>query len=252
MVRHIKGDEPRSADPNGGPRVIVDTYLPYNTGGPEALVQLVIALHSVYNNTFIWRKAIHSTFYQQYSEVVPIRVLNNLTESFAPGDIFIVPDIRHACSTKGWHFPGVATYTYLLGSQQAPSSHGRSECDFLAHDFYLGSGGGIPGVNLSRSLIVRPYVRPSIAAHCLRARDQPKARNYTILVDNDTPPDVQAESIRVCNQTVSSGGALCKVAIVPAGWSPRRWPESVMNELRATSHIILDWQLVGSERLPLE
>ena len=230
----------------------MDTYLPYNTGGPEALVQLAIALHSVYNNTFIWRKAIHQAFYVEYSEVIPIPVLNDLTDEWAPGDIFIVPDIRHACGNKGWHFPGVATYTYLLGSQQSPSAHSRHGCNFLAHDFFLGSGGGIHGVNLSRSLVIRPYVRPSIAEHCNQARHQAKAGNYTVLVDNDTPPDISAKTIQVCNQTVNGGGTLCKVAIVPAGWSSRRWPESDMNHLRATAHIILDWHLVGSERLPLE
>lgn len=56
-------------------RFIVDTYLPFDTGGPEALVQLSIALQSALrargreydeHEAFVWRKKVASRMFTEY------------------------------------------------------------------------------------------------------------------------------------------------------------------------------------------
>ena len=135
----------------GQRRIVIDTYLPYNTGGTEALVQLAIAFHSVYPNTFIWRKAIHRHFLTEYNQSLnSIRTspgkdaLGNLTA----GDIMIVPDLRHWCIGKDegiqrkFNDYGVQLINYLLGIQRAgsmlePREPSQARCSFISHDFWL-------------------------------------------------------------------------------------------------------------------
>ena len=109
------------------PRVVVDTYLPIDTGGPEAstckvaqsvsrpvrcfhqtclhtepyithaqaLVQLALAMRMVHNETYIWRKRVASRLWKEYPSLSAVPTLNGpLDESLRSGDIIIAPDGR--------------------------------------------------------------------------------------------------------------------------------------------------------------
>lgn len=249
----------RSLDPlrtSSQPRIVVDTYLPFNTGGPEALVQLSIALHRVYNNTFVFRKAIHTRLRWEYREIEAVPTLFDLNVSLARNDVFIAPDIRHYCNNPKVDYlleRGVHVYTYLLGMQQAHKafsllSQQREKCFFLSHNFWLSSFH--PQLHLSRSLVVRPYITPRIVNECLLVRHKKSLKRNVILLDPDSPPFVFIH----LNQTCSAvSPPLCEVVQPPPGWSLKgRWSDAQMRLMRSQARIVVDWCLVGSERLPIE
>lgn len=148
--------------------IYVSTYALYNTGGPEALVQLALAL-SLHKNVTIFPVNIHARFIREYPAI------QNLPQRH-PGranaeDIVILPEVER-CKTFGT----ARVFIWLLSYNRRRS---RDSCINIAHNSFIGRYyGNIP--------VIRPYITPSTVEYCRRARNMRQNRS-TVLIDNDSP-----------------------------------------------------------------
>ena len=259
-------------------RFIVDTYLPFDTGGTEAMVQLAISLrHTVPapHEACIWRRRLHPRFYDEYPNItnVPTVHMKEVLESneTRPGDVIIAPDVRsNWCGPQIARQPGVVLYLYVLSSVNLRrlsyySAKYPGRCRFLYHSWRLH--------NLSRaeddpnsSLPLRPYISPSIVAycranrlcqsrsgseseraHCAEALALPPhlgstelPRRPLVLLDSDTTNEIRYFANRACNHSA------CDVVRVT------RKSRKEVKALLLSASIVVDWCMVGTERLPVE
>ena len=266
-------------------RFIVDTYLPYDTGGPEALVQLALALHRVLNvqrrgvphSAHVWRKQVARRNWMEYPGIADVPTIHgDLREHdlTRPGDVIIAPDVRVEACAPWLSQRGVTEFTYVLSvnflpilAKNAHHSLTRS-CRFLHHSFRLSNFSGWDRVAaVPRSLIVRPYISPSIVAFCAATRanrtrlaarapspseasglvgsgDAAHGRGThalpLVLVDNDVKGLVRYHVARACNQS------RCEVVVV------NRFTRQAVMALLARASVVVDWCMVGTERLPVE
>ena len=116
----------------------------------------------------------------------------------------------------------------------------RPHCGFIAHSFWMSSNYSRALVQLPPSMVIRPYISPSISAFCSASPSKSGVASPLILVDSDTSSAVRWELERACNTSV------CEVKRVI------RVPRSQVLQLLARASIVVDWCMVGSERLPIE
>ena len=187
--------------------IYVNTYASFNTGGPEALVQLALALSS-HRNVTIFSVKINSRFIDEYPAIgkLPQRLPRKLDKR----DIVILPEID-SCKKFG----EARVFIWLLSYRSTHS------CAKIAHNSIIGRRfGNIP--------VIRPYITPSTVSFCRHARKMRHNRT-TILIDNDSP------------EFLSRFGTIVK------GYSRPH----LMNML-ANARYIVDWNFVGTERMPVE
>ena len=190
--------------------IYIHTYASVNTGGPEALVQLALAL-SLHKNVTIFPVKIHPHFVHEYPAIVQL-------PQYHPGkanseDIVILPEVE-TCR----RFGSARVFIWLLSYKIKQSRH---SCMNIAHNSFIGRYfGNIP--------VIRPYITPSTVKFCRRARNVRRNRS-TVLIDNDSP------------QAFSQYGTIVK------GYS-----RSHLMHMLANARYIVDWNFVGSERMPIE
>ena len=236
-------------------RFIVDTFLPYDTGGPEALVQLGLALHRALNINgsrvaFIWRKKVHKRMWTEYPGLAAVpTITGDLREKLKAGDVIIAPDIRtDACRvlTPNLTAHNATLYTYLLSSVLVPqlaraAARQPQRCKFISHSHWLSSYSS--RVSIPEGFTIRPYISPSIVKFCQGAHTEPQSpvsSRSLVLVDSDSSGDVRMHAERACNRSQ------CTVVRVI------RKSRLEVQQLLLSALVVIDWCMVGTERLPVE
>ena len=201
--------------------IFVKSLADVNTGGPEALIQLSLAL---WNNgyavkVFPYHKLAHR-FSIEYPTFRSIPVAHENT-TYRSIDVVILPEIdMNRCSAFGY----ASVLIWLLTDSKIKKG---SKCSWVAHNSYIGDKHGIP--------VMRPYITPSTVKYCQHMRTLSRNESL-ILVDNDTPMYV-VQQIQQWNGTV----------IIPKGMH-----RNAIRNLISRAFMVVDWSFVGSERLPLE
>lgn len=277
--------------PGRQPVVVVDTYLPVDTGGPEALVQLAIASQAAYpGRTVVWRKRVHSRMWIEYGArgFRELPAVHGDPESFmCPGDVLIQPDVRaEACSP--WLVErNVTLFTYVLSINFLPlllraASRHPHHCRFLSHSHALAGSSSLWHSSPTRhrpASVVRPYITPSLAASCAATRVRPARRRPfsdpppLVLLDSDSPGEVRYLATAACNLSsaqgkvdggTSKGSATTAAVTTTTGeralsvaplcrvvWV-HHMPRSHVKTLLEEASIVVDMCMVGLERLPIE
>jgi len=199
-------------------RVFVDSYAGADTGGPEALVQIALAFFAIGLDVgIIPEPVIAPHFKEEYPEFVmlPHRSL----ETAGPNDVYFAPEQR-PCGYHG----GSRMYIWLLARAQRPPP----PCRGVAHNMEAHVDYRLP--------FVQPYITPSTMRMCELSFHSRQQRDL-ILIDSDTPKDVVDAVTSVWKQR----------AVFVSGFARK----DVLAMLRRAAYVI-DWQFVGSERVPIE
>ena len=240
------------------------------------------------HSAHVWRKKIAGRNWHEYPEIAAVpTIYEDLRLISQPGDIIIAPDVRVEQCNPWMASRGVTSFQYILSVNFLPAlarsaSRDRLHCRFLHHSYKLSnysSHGGVAAV--PRSLIIRPYISPSIVAFCARTRanrtrhadsasrftpplhepsravsptDLSSLASHTrshapiphaphlplVLVDNDAKGAVRYHVSKACNQS------RCEAIVV------NRKSRGEVLRLLARASVVVDWCMVGTERLPVE
>ncbi|KAL1519853.1 hypothetical protein AB1Y20_023356 [Prymnesium parvum] len=220
------------------PKIAVDPTVSADTGGPEALVQLALALAALCpNSTYALARPtpIHPRFYAEYPRLAALRALP--PSALRPGDVVVAPDVAY-CNAK-LAARGVHWYVWLLSSRARPYNWRSLQrgCRLLSHNHHLAHD-TLAGVSLQPHWVLHPYVSPSIAAAC--AAPPRAARRRLVLLDSDTPDRVEAEVEAAC----------CLLGCESV--RVHNYTRAKVLELQRAAMIVVDWSMIGSERMPIE
>lgn len=253
----LSPDETSSRMLSSLPRVFIDGSNIYNpTGGPEALVQLALALYTVlphqayivsYKDTAIhwnvvdaikkimdnkthYTEFIHPQFIFEYPPLasVPLGVVDDMIAD----DILILPEI--------WPCPeelvakGIKVYMWVLGATPEAMKLSTSSCSILSHNFWLSRNFG---VSVPATSILRPYITPSLLPQS--PIDLSKKEDL-ILIDNDSPQDIVDSVLDFCDMFTCT-------AIVLRGFTREQ-----LLPLYGRAKVVIDWCMRGTERMPVE
>lgn len=160
------------------PKVAVRQALSTYTGGPEALLQLVLAFNAwMPTRTYMTGDVAKASLWVKrgYPEAVG---LSSLDENDLEKDsILIIPEI-HGCP-KNLIEKGVKVYVYQLG--KAPTEENlNAGCGYISHNFWLSENFGL---DLPRSHILTPYLTKMKSNFAPIAND---GREDIILVNHDS------------------------------------------------------------------
>mmetsp|Transcript_19352 Transcript_19352/g.28983 ORF Transcript_19352/g.28983 Transcript_19352/m.28983 type:complete len:769 (+) Transcript_19352:151-2457(+) len=222
------------------PKVVVLQHLQNKTGGPEALLQLLLAFHAwMPSRTFYYQQSpggeeMKSMWFDDYPKLAELTPLEPSTDLKA-GDIFIIPEINN-CPTDLVE-KGVQVFIYQLGQNDAREKV-RQGCRYISHNFYLSKQNGI---DVPRSHVIIPYM--NVRKTHFGPIDNSRRENIIILnhIDNDgagweqVNQDLMSYCIGVCN------------VIRPKGMSALE-----LNDLYSRSKVIIATCMRGSERMPIE
>ena len=198
----------------------VQTRAHWDSGGPEALVQLACALHSNGHNVSIYPTKIAPHFKSEYPciSLLPQRSV----ELARAGDVVIGPN-DHPCPAGS----DARLFVWLLSNLSPPQR--SPPCIPLAHNMWLARRHGAP--------LIRPYITPSVAAYCATVLRLRRHSRDLILLDSDVPPHVARSVAKRFPNT----------SLLVSGFSRG----AVRALLPRAAHVV-DWSFVGSERLPIE
>ena len=233
-------------------RFVVEAYQNIDTGGPEALVQLALALESLCpNSTYLTVRPTNPRLQREYPGLASLPKLDY--NSFRRGDLYVTPE--HIACDRQLGAKGVRQVVYMLSVKARRRNYQsiRAGCRLVSHN-YWGAEHTSAGLVLPREWIVRPYISPSIRSRCL-ARSAAAAdegafapRRDLVLIDHDVPSEVEAAARAACDahgyecvRVGSTTGAVDADAT-------RRSREEVLGLLEAAK-VVVDWCLVGAERL---
>lgn len=225
-------------------RVVFDTHAMWATGGPETLVQFALAIRRLCRRApaIIKMEGNDKLAPRFLSEYPPLDKLPTVSRNeLQKGDIFIITENQEC---EFWLVNrGVHVYHYLLSTGlKGPASVAQKVaqgCKLVAHNFCTGSAKFIGAeVSLPAHQHVHLYVTPSRADFC--NRDYSKQKEALVLLDDDNPMDVQAETHAACKQLG------CRAVLVQSMTFEQ------VQELLVKAMVVIDWCMVGSERMPLE
>ena len=206
----------------------------YFTGGPEALFQLVLALHrrghTVYRTSDL-APELHA-YYPDWVDV-PFVPFPDIDRIVHPGDVIIIPEEQSCPNLERFPF-GVRKAKWILaGASHKP----QPPCNLLHHSFELARANGSP-----MSTVLMPYIhrdRSGFVHH-----DLAETKRNVICVAAHNVPHL-AEELRnstFLNQHIQD----LEVRLIK-GLTP---PQVV--ELLRQCKVLIDGSLPGLERLPLE
>ena len=236
-------------------RFIVEAYQNIDTGGPEALVQLALALDSLCpNSTYLTVRPTNPRLQREYPAIasMPKLAYNFLRR----GDLYVTPE--HIACDRQLGAKGVRQVVYMLSAKARRRNYQsiRAGCRLISHN-YWGAQHTAAGLDLTPEWVVRPYISPSIRSRCLArtAAAEGEAafaqRRDLVLIDHDVPSEVEAAARAACDahgyecvRVGSTTGAVDSDAT-------RRSREEVLRLLEAAK-VVIDWCLVGAERLAIE
>ena len=146
-IDHMKSLHSTPSCASRSSRIFVDTYLPYDTGGPEALVQLAVAAYTALpGRVFIWRRMVHKRMLSEYGSLGldDAPVAHGLLETITcPGDVLIAGDVRtEFCAFPWLAARNVTLFTYVLsinflGTLLRSAAKRPAHCRFLSHSHKL-------------------------------------------------------------------------------------------------------------------
>jgi hypothetical protein len=232
--RHWLGtaDNIRDMCPQRGRVVIDGQHNSVFTGGPEAIIQLACAFKAWLPDTYFYThasQAIHKVYQKEYPASRSIAYT-----SLRKGDVYIIPEVFEcpiALVQKG-----VRVYIWELAHRTERVAAQRARgCHYISHNFAL-SRPPPNGVGVPRSSVLRPYITPSI----VNAARSGHGHTNEVLLDNDNPQEVVEATQAAC--------ALLKCTVIKVkGFERKQLPA-----LYSRSKVVIDWCLVGSERMPIE
>jgi hypothetical protein len=154
------------------------------------------------------------------------------------GDMLILPEVKQCpvvLIKKGVH-----VYNWHLALGWKPDLASKMEkskqrgCKVVSHNFYIGALEKLPREN-----ILRPFISPSMVVPKEEIVPLEKKENL-ILIDDDTPAHVKDAIFDHC---VHLG---CEAILV------KGFKQTDLPALYDRAKIVLDWCMVGSERMPIE
>ena len=198
--------------------VYIDARSDTDTGGPEAMLQLALTLraHKLKVRLFPGRSTA-KRFFVEYPD------LKQIYRGIPRGrgdDIVVIPEFPKAKCIK---YGNATTFIWLLQNMELTSEHLESGCVYVAHNKAIAAR-----YNLTT---IRPYLTPSTVQFCKRRRRLVEQRKH-VLLDGDVPEAVRQAMPR---------------AILVKGFN-----RSMVHHLIARTKVVIDWNFVGSERLPIE
>ena len=236
-------------------RFVVEAYQHIDTGGPEALVQLALALDSLCpNSTYLAVRPTNPRLQREYPGLASLPRLPY--NSLRRGDLYVTPE--HVACDRQLGANGVRQVVYMLSAKARRRNYQsiRAGCRLLSHN-YWGAEHTSTGLVLSSEWIVRPYISPSIRSRCLARMAAAEGegafqpRRDLVLIDHDVPSEVEAAARSACDahgyECVRVGST---TGAVDAD-TTRRPREEVLKLLEAAK-VVVDWCLVGAERLAIE
>jgi hypothetical protein len=221
--------------PRGGV-VIRSLACSHNTGGPEALVQLILAFDS-WTETYVSSPASNcaDVFKTEYPALDRVRTKSE--DELSPSDIFIQeegPPCPVDLVRRGVH---VLVYQLAVQPRAVTDEKLAQGCHIISHNYWLS---GNHGLNPDNEYLIRPYVTPSIVRN-VSTEVKNLVRKRLVLIDNDTP------SVIIETHIVPACKSLDLDWIIVQGFT-----RSAVNQLLNEAMIIIDWCVIGSERLPIE
>ena len=143
------------------PWVVVNAYAHIDTGGPEALVQLAVALSGLFNSTRLLKSPLNPRLAAEYPALPQIPQVG--WNHMRPGDLLVQPDTTPCNEAETQR--GVSTWIWMLSTaaRRQMWRNKRRGCHALAHNFWLASH-TLAGFDLSRRWVIRPYISPTIRA----------------------------------------------------------------------------------------
>ena len=193
--------------------IYISTHAHTDTGGPEALLQLALAL-STHLKVTMFPSRIQPRFIEEYPNI------SSMPKAFPPSDltsadVVVLPEIE-----KCRKFGNAKVFIWLL-SIYAPRRY-PPQCTPIGHNSWTGRLWG----NVS---IIRPYITPSTVKFCKKARRMPSKQRNLTLIDKDSPPRVRALGVWV------SG-----------------FKRDELMQMLTHARYVVDWKFRGSERMPIE
>lgn len=227
---------------NFAPRVAIRQCFHGNTGGPEALVQLLMAFYDwMPTRTFILDHdsggGHEQKWYEKgYPRLAEVKDRYIKSEELREGDILIL--IEYDKCPEDLIRKGVKVYIWLLGSFDI-SAHQAAGCQFFSHNFHLASQYDL---NLPRSHIVMPYI--NIGKTFFGKMQNDKRENLVILNHQDNNGDGF--------NLLQPLQKFCAVSNNCTIFFPRRLSMQELNKLYLRAKVIFAPCMRGSERGPIE
>ena len=129
-------------------RFVVEAYQNVDTGGPEALVQLALALDSLCpNSTHVMARPANPRLVREYPELASLpRMAYNFLKR---GDLYVTPE--HVACDRVLKAHGVRQVVYMLSAKARRRNYQsiRAGCRLLSHN-YWGAEHTSAGLNLAR------------------------------------------------------------------------------------------------------
>lgn len=250
-------------------RTIFVELIHANTGGPEALLQLFLALKKAAEGSTWDVKALTQepprAFLQEYPEWTG-NVISQDGE-VSDGSIVIVPEMRR-CADMRARFPKAERiFVWLLRGGDVSERSISEGCELISHTYYIarpqtGNPYWMPDnheikINLAEEYQLTPYVTPSLvreaSAHTKMLRSgRIYTRNFAtpkkdiVIFDDDTRLAAFPQAYdKVVRETLSRvPGAMFVMA---SGMS-----KDSLLQLMKDAKIVYDDCMVGSERVPME
>jgi len=236
----LKPFDPSTYDPKElrQPKVAVQQVLYFQTGGPEALLQLTMAFHSwMPNDTYmLYHDFSHLTpWLETYPELEEVSQMAD-TDELVSGDIFIIPEIDCPAHLVA---RGVHVYRWMLGalSFEANQKSKEAGCKDLSHNFWLSQN---LGLNVEKDFVLRPYISPNKKPSHLPSNEK---RENLILVNGDDNPTVP--HIKSVQEYCEATGD-CQIQIL------KGFTRVELMDLYQRAKVILAMCMRGCERTPIE
>lgn len=222
-------------DRNASQKIVVWTT-DYFTGGPEALFQLVLALHRrghrVYRTSDLAPEL--RAFYPDWADV-PFVPFPEIDRVVSLGDIIIIPEEQSCPDLDRFPF-GVRKAKWIL----AGDGHGpQPPCTLLHHSFELARAIGSP-----MSTVLMPYIHRNRSGLILDSKTLVNAKRNTVCVAAHNVPHL-ADVLR--NSTFLHTRIPDLEVQLVKGMTPAE-----VVELLTRCKVLVDGSLPGLERLPLE
>lgn len=244
--------------------IVVDSeHFIHKTGGPEAMVQLSMALATAVCNP---EKVSISTNSAQYHisflQIYGNRLIYNGKDvnSLKPGDVYITTEGK-GCGVP----PGVHIYIYILSNFIACVDSRNPKVHYLSHNYYLANHTftnknkeiGVENtskyIRLPRERIIRPYLSPPIIEHAMKVsglesdgsisyyKSNIKFKKMNLVLLDE---DVRNEFRTIIESAVKQAGGQILILEV--------LNNTQIIDAYEKAKVMIDWCMRGSERCPME
>lgn len=231
------------------PKLLIKQWWEWQTGGPEAIIQLTLAFYSwMPTRTFVQlldprnkarneelRNEQLAKWLKWYPTIAQIPEMQ--PEDLGKGDILIVPEAE-SCPQHLVQ-KGVRVYIWWLGSkpQHIVQDSIHKGCEYLSHNFWLSHA---QGVKVPSSHVLLPYMNPE--------KSGGGPINNTIrenLVIVNTHDNLRTPELNAINQYCEDGKK-CTVQLI------KGFTNQGLVELYKKAKIVVAMCMRGSERCPIE